>query len=203
MAHIWELAGTLLALYFFSAVCKRIAIQLRFYKAARQYGCKPPRCYPNKDPFFGTDLFALIRKADKRGHRSRAYADLHREYGGTFEMKALGSAQIQTAQPENIQAIAATKFEDFGVGPRRGNIGAPFLDRGVFTEDGDFWKHSRALIRPTFSRNEVADLAGFERHVSRFLALIPTDSSTVDLQPLAKRLVYAPAICCEGREIGY
>ena len=103
-------------------------------------------------------------------------------------MKALGSAQIQTAEPENIQAVAATKFDDFGVGPRRGNIGAPFLDRGVFTEDGDFWKHSRALIRPTFSRNEVADLTNFERHVGRFLAQIPRDSSNFDIQPLAKRL---------------
>lgn len=115
-------------------------------------------------------------------------------------MKILGRAQIQTAQPENIHAVAATKFDDFGVGPRRGKAGPPFLDRGIFT-DGDFWKHSRALIRPTFSRNEVADLAGFERHVERFLALIPTDSSTVDLQSLAKRLVRVSAICCERREI--
>ena len=198
MAHFFELAGTLLALYFFAALYERIAVQFRFYKAARQYGCKPPRRYPNKDPFFGIDLFSLIRKADKRGHRSRVYADLHQKYGGTFEMKILGRAQIQTAQPENIQTIAATKFEDFGVGPRRGNIGAPFLDRGVFTEDGDFWKHSRALIRPTFSRNEVADLTSFDGHVNRFLALIPTDSSTFDLQPLAKRLVCVPAICCDG-----
>ena len=29
----------------------------------------------------------------------------------------------------------------------------------------------------------------FERHVGRFLALIPQDSRTVDSQPLAKRLV--------------
>ena len=92
-------------------------------------------------------------------------------------------------QPENIQAVAATQFSDFGVGTMRGKSSAPFIDRGVFTDDGEFWKHSRALIRPTFNRAEIADLASFERHVGRFLALIPADASSFDLQPLVKRLV--------------
>jgi cytochrome P450 len=104
-------------------------------------------------------------------------------------MKSLGVNEIQIAQPENIQAICTSAFNDFGVGPMRGTIGAPFLGRGIFTEDGQFWKHSRALIRPTFSKAEIADLGGFERHVSRFLALIPKDGSTFDLLPLSKKLV--------------
>ena len=104
-------------------------------------------------------------------------------------MKAISDIQVQTAHPENIRAIAATKFNDFGVGPMRGNNGAPFLDRGVFTEDGEFWKHSRALIRPTFNRAEIADLESLERHVARFLDLIPRDGSSFDLQPLVKRLL--------------
>lgn len=189
MAHLLELVSIFGALFITLAVLKSSSKWFRFHEAARQHGCKPQRRYPNKDPLFGFDLFFLIRKADRCGHRSQAYANLHRQYGGTFEMKALSRAQIQTAQPENIQAVAATRFEDFGIGPRRGNVGAPFLDRGVFTEDGEFWKHARSLIRPTFNRNEIADLASFENHVSRFLALIPTDATTFDLQLLAKRLV--------------
>ena len=104
-------------------------------------------------------------------------------------MKALSSDQIQTAHPENIQAIAATNFNDYGVGPMRGDIGAPFLDRGIFTDNGEFWKHSGALIRPTFNRAEVADLGTFEKHVNRFLALLPRDGSAFDIQPLLKRLI--------------
>ena len=191
MAHLSGLTGALIVVYILSILCRRSSQHLRFYKAARQHGCKPARRYPNWDPFLGTDLFVRFRKADYRGNRSQAFVELHKRYGRTIEMKAFGPAYILTTEPQNIQAIAATKFNDFGVGPRRGNVGAPFLERGVFTEDGDFWKHSRALIRPTFSRNEIADLGNFERHVGRFLAQIPRDSRTFDLQPLAKRLVSA------------
>lgn len=189
MAHVSELTGALVIIYVLSVLFRKSSQQLRFYKAARQHGCKPARHYPNWDPFLGIDLFVRLRRADYHGNRSEASVELHKQYGRTIEMKAFGPAYILTAEPQNIQAIAATKFTDFGVGPRRGDIGAPFLDRGVFTEDGDFWKHSRALIRPTFSRNEIADLGNFEHHVGRFLSLIPRDSRTFDLQPLAKRLV--------------
>lgn len=131
----------------------------------------------------------MIRRADARGKRSELFTKLHKRYGATFEMKALSDTRLHIAHPENIKAVVATKFNDFGVGPIRGNIGAPFIDRGVFTEDGESWKHSRALIRPTFNRAEIADLESFERHVVRFLDLIPRDGSPFDLQPLVKRLV--------------
>lgn len=192
MAHYLGLVGTVFALYVGTLLFKSIFERHRFSRAALHHGCKPPKRYPNWEPFLGMDLFAIIRKADARGQRSQLYANLHKQYGATFEMKALSGTQIQIAQPENIQAVAATQFNDFGVGPMRGNIGAPFLDRGVFTEDGEFWKHSRSLIRPTFNRAEIADLDSFERHVGRFMHLIPRDGSAFDIQPLAKRLVSTP-----------
>ena len=145
----------------------------RFSKAASQYGCLPVARYPNRDPFLGLDLFISITRANSAGHKSEIYRILHKKYGSTFEMKALGGPQLQTSDPENIQAICTSAFNDFGVGPMRGRIGVPFLDRGIFTEDGAFWKHSRALVRPTFSRAEIADLDNFERHVRRLLSTIP------------------------------
>jgi cytochrome P450 len=56
------------------------------------------------------------------------------------------------------------------------------------TSDGAFWEHSRALIKPTFARAQIADLTSYDIHVNHLLALIPTDGSTVDLQPLFARL---------------
>ncbi|TEY81952.1 hypothetical protein BOTCAL_0030g00130 [Botryotinia calthae] len=120
-----------------------------------------------------------IQKADAAGRRSEAYRELHQKYGQT----------CLTSQPENIQAICTSSFNDWGVGPMRGTIGLPFLGRGIFTEDGEFWKPSRSLVRPTFSRAEIAGLDNFENHVARFLTHIPKDGSTFDMLALVKRLV--------------
>jgi cytochrome P450 len=163
--------------------------QRRFAKASRDHGCKPVPTVSSWDPILGIDTFSTVIKSHLAGRRSELYKNLHIKYGPTFSMKLLGVSEIQTAHPENIQAICTSSFNDFGVNPMRGNIGAPFLDRGIFTEDGEFWKHSRALVRPTFSKAEIANLGGFERHVARYLALLPKDGSTIDLLPLTKKLV--------------
>ncbi|KAF7933778.1 uncharacterized protein EAE98_003487 [Botrytis deweyae] len=159
----------------------------RASQAAQTHGCKPIPRVQSRDPILGFDTFIKIQKADAAGHRSEAYRALHQQYGSTFLMNSLGT-ELQTSQAENIQAICTSSFNDWGVGPMRGTIGLPFLGRGIFTEDGEFWKHSRSLVRPTFSRAEIADLDNFERHVTRFLAFIPRDGSTFDMLPLVKRL---------------
>ena len=192
MTSSLQITGGIIVICITYIVTRKWLERARFDKAAREHACKPVIRYPNWDSFLGIDLFVFLRKADYDGNRSEVYRTLHEKYGATLEMKALSAFQLQTSQPENIQAICTSAFNDFGVGPMRGRIGVPFLDRGIFTEDGVFWKHSRALIRPTFSLAEVADLENFERHVARFLALIPRDASTFDLLPLAKRLVGAP-----------
>ena len=167
----------------------------RTNRALRNHGCKPAVRIKTQDPILGVDLFVSFAKADGAGRRSEAFRQLHERYGRTFEMKALSGVQIQTSEPENIQAICTSAFDNFGVGPMRGRIGMPFLDRGIFTEDGEYWKHARALTRPTFSRAEIADLDGFEHHVKHLFPLLPPDGVTFDMLPLVKRLV-----CCNHSE---
>jgi len=60
----------------------------------------------------------------------------------------------------------------------------PVFGEGIFTTDGEAWAHSRALLRPNFARDQVADLEAFERHIQALVAVIPRDGSTVDLQEL-------------------
>lgn len=66
---------------------------------------------------------------------------------------------------------------------RQDAVGA-LLGDGIFTTDGAFWSHSRAMLRPTFEKSQITDLEQFENHIGPLLARIPKDSSTVDLQPL-------------------
>lgn len=61
--------------------------------------------------------------------------------------------------------------------------------KGIITSDGGLWKFGREMIRPTFTRAQIADREVFERHVKRFLELLPQDEATVDLQPLFDRLI--------------
>lgn len=49
--------------------------------------------------------------------------------------------------------------------------------------DGEAWQHSRALVRPAFTKSQVADLSLFESHVAPLLQQMPRDGTTVDLGP--------------------
>ena len=109
-------------------------------------------------------------------------------YGHTFQSRPYGTTKIFTIEPRNLQTVFATNFESFGVQPLRLFPFGPFIGKGILTTDGAFWEHSRALVRPTFARAQIANLSSLEVHVSRMIDLIPKDGSTVDLQPLFARL---------------
>ncbi|CAG8979093.1 hypothetical protein HYALB_00000223 [Hymenoscyphus albidus] len=202
MAHYSEIAIAIFSIYLINQAFKQWSLRRRFNEAAKSHGCRLATRYPNWEPFLGLDVFLFFGMKTIHGKRSDEFVKIHAKYGPTFAMKCLSiEPMLQTSSSRNIQTIAATKFDDWGVGPSRGNIGAPFLDRGVFTVDGEFWKHSRALIRPTFNRAEIADLDHFENYVARFLKLIPRDGTTFDLQDLTKRLVHTSSEFIFGQSI--
>ncbi|KFX94096.1 hypothetical protein V490_04524 [Pseudogymnoascus sp. VKM F-3557] len=111
----------------------------------------------------------------------------HKELGNTFSIVIPGQTAISTIEPENLKAVLATQFHDFGIGKRHRGMGA-LLGHGIFTSDGAHWERSRALVRPSFTRAQVADLDTFETHIQHLIAKIPRDGSTIDLQPLFYQL---------------
>jgi cytochrome P450 len=90
---------------------------------------------------------------------------------------------ISTIEPQNIKTVLSLSFKDFGIAQRKHTLG-PLLGYGIFTTDGELWAHSRAMIRPNFNRDQIGDLAAFERHIQHLFKIIPRDGSTVDLQEL-------------------
>lgn len=159
----------------------------------KELGCKAPPNYPHTDPFFGLDLFLDNIKNFKKQCFLDGFKERFDKYGQTFGGISMGRTAIYTNDPENYQAVHALNFSDYGVQPLRREPTLPFLGEGVFTMDGPFWEHSRAIIRPTFTRSNVANLPAFEVHLRKFLGLIPRDGSTVDLKLLLYRLV-SPAL---------
>lgn len=157
-------------------------------KLIRQRGCQPPPSLPQKDPVFGLDVVYHLLRSTKNRRRNISMKEQVDTYGYTFQSKPYGTTKIFTIEPRNLQTIFATKFESFGIQPLRLFSFGPFVGKGIMTTDGAFWEHSRALIRPTFARAQIANLSSLEGHVSRLIDLIPKDGSTVDLQPLFARL---------------
>ncbi|APA06311.1 hypothetical protein sscle_01g010810 [Sclerotinia sclerotiorum 1980 UF-70] len=60
----------------------------------------------------------------------------------TYEVKLLGRVGIYTTDPVNVQAIIVSHFEDYGLGSRREGF-YPMIGEGIFTQDGESWRHSR------------------------------------------------------------
>lgn len=83
----------------------------------------------------------------------------------TVESRILGVRILFTAEPENIKAILATQFSDFGKGEPFHKDWQDFLGDSIFTTDGSQWHDSRQLIRPQFSKDRVSDLECFETHM--------------------------------------
>ncbi|UKZ78024.1 hypothetical protein TrVFT333_005758 [Trichoderma virens FT-333] len=83
----------------------------------------------------------------------------------TIEMRILNERVCFTGDPENIKAMLATQFHDFGKGKRFHEEWSDFLGDSIFTVDGARWHDSRQLLRPQFSRDRVSDLHCFEKHV--------------------------------------
>ena len=92
---------------------------------------------------------------------------------------------IVTVEAENVKTILATKFKDYELSSLRKRTVPPLLGSGIFTNNGAEWKHSRELVRPSFARDQVADLDNFEEHFNLMMNVIPMDgTTTVDLQEL-------------------
>ena len=159
---------------------------------ARQQGCQPALAYPHLDPVFGLDLkLKDIREALR--HSSIPFtAKLFKQYGKTIDVNNFGQSTIRTIDPENIQTAYFINEKDWGYEPLRLPVMEPFCGRGFITTDGPTWKHSRALLRPTFSRANISDMSAFKTSVEHFIGYLPNDTSTIDLQPLLATLVSTP-----------
>jgi len=178
--HLVFLAIGYFALKFAHNAIQRQTTRRRF---EREFGCKPLTHVHGKDPIFGLDVMRETLRASKE-HKLLTTIQSHLPlYGCTYRTRLFTTPVIRTFEPENIKAVLSTRFKDFSLGLRQDAMG-PLLGHGIFTADGDHWVESRAMIRPNFAKDQVAELELFEDLIPDLFALIPRDGSTVDLQEL-------------------
>ncbi|KAL2001186.1 hypothetical protein VTN02DRAFT_2132 [Thermoascus thermophilus] len=152
---------------------------------ARALGCQPPRKAANG--VLGIPGFLRMARSVREKRWLYYLQEQYRLHGTTFAANLFGRTVVMTIEPENLRALLATRFHDFGLGTRHREF-YPLLGDGIFTLDGAGWSHARALLRPQFTRDQVADLALLDAHVSRMIDLVPRDGAAFDIQRLFYRL---------------
>ncbi|KAK5681002.1 hypothetical protein LTS10_006762 [Elasticomyces elasticus] len=162
----------------------------RFEQFAEQHGCQKAR-----DLSEGwLSSFRKIRRMMDLKRSGEDWLDdvfaVDFEDVSTVQRKGFeGSMMLTTIEPANLQAFLATQFDEFETGKQRYLQLAPILGRSIFTSDGAFWAHSRALFRPQFSRDNINDLEATEKASKALTTAVGPVNSTgwtrnVDLSPM-------------------
>ncbi|KAJ5179372.1 hypothetical protein N7492_002582 [Penicillium capsulatum] len=169
------------ALYAAFLVLRYITQLFHHHQQAKSLGCRSPPA--GASGFFGIPAFIRLTNAVHEKRWIDYLTDQFAVHGNTFRQRFLSRILITTIEPENIKAVLATKFQDFSLGTRHEQF-YPLLGDGIFTLDGAGWSHARGLLRPQFTRDQVADLALLDDHITHLIDLIPKDRSSFDIQRL-------------------
>ncbi|KAM0714911.1 hypothetical protein Q7P37_009376 [Cladosporium fusiforme] len=156
---LYNIAFVLIA-YISYRIISGVISQRRFKAFAKQHGCEEPLDITSNFPYGWRQLRRLLR-ARSTGEDilddilAPDLKDAH-----TIKKRVIdGDVMYMTADPTNLQALLANQFNDFETGPTRRAVFYPLLGNSIFSSDGATWKHSRALLRPFFSRENINNLA--------------------------------------------
>ncbi|MCJ1378517.1 hypothetical protein MMC17_001616 [Xylographa soralifera] len=167
----------------------RVRWELTTGKARRQLskakGCEPiPRWWIPLGTFGVGLMIESVKFLKERKYLEWETQHFATIASNTFQMKILHNDVVMTIEPENLKTVLSIDFKSWSIGRTRKKSLTPFLGEGIFTTDGPAWENSRNMLRPTFVRSQIGDLALLEKHVEHLVHAIPRDGSMVDLQPL-------------------
>ena len=180
-----------IALFTFYIVTARILDILRI----RRYGARAPKIYGWLPGNLDIALKSIKHSTEHADLQFWAWLFSHaRPTSPTIEVTLGGQRFVFTAQTENIKAILASQFSDFGKGEPFRKDWEAFLGNSIFTTDGDLWHNSRQLIRPQFVKSRVSDLELFETHVQQLIGMMGGQGQEVDVDALFYRFTLDTAM---------
>lgn len=160
----------LISTYTLSRYIKR----LQEYRHIKKLGARA-RSIPTKIPWALDIIYSTVQATINHKNLDKWYdyfkvSGTDADGNGMFtaELRALDRRTIFTADPENIKAILATQFQDFGKGKIFHREWSEFLGDSIFVTDGQMWHTSRQLLRPQFIRDRISHLHCFESHLETF-----------------------------------
>jgi cytochrome P450 len=164
----------------------------RYERDSASRGCRPAPTLRSNN-LLGTSRLKESIRATKEDRGPQYVISAMNDVGSdihTVRVPILDYELLVTRDPENVRAMLSTQSQDYDISAMRSNAFMPLLGEGVFTSRGQQWKHSRALVRPQFQRDEIANLEFIERHLRSLLVVLSHKhrkdgwTEIVDLQPL-------------------
>ncbi|MCJ1355178.1 MAG: hypothetical protein MMC33_005169 [Icmadophila ericetorum] len=184
----WKVLAIGASSFILYRIFRRLKISASNRQKALALGCEPLQKPKKWNSTLGFDaLYAYYKH-----HKNHTLLEFTQK--GFFEechvktrpLSVLGAqVVIYTIEPENLKSILSLDFKSWT--RAHGNAALPmkFLGEGIFTAEGEAWKRSRALVKPSFNKLQLVDLSIFANHFDDLLSVIPNDGVTeVDLQPL-------------------
>jgi hypothetical protein len=157
----------------------------KYEAGMRLHRCRPANVYPHKDRLLGLDWLKLLLASVKNNSMLELFTETFSRVGNTFWVNMAGEWIVCSIEPENLKSVHATNFDAWPIsGPRLQMSLTALGPHAIFSSNGKQWQEARATIRPSFVRDQLADLECFDRHVSNLLARIPKDGGMVDLKKL-------------------
>ena len=106
---------------------------IRVVRFKKQNGCQPIcNKLPQLERTVGIDLYRTQINASKNGRILELAQSRYDKLGLTWSARMMGQTYVNTIDIENVKAILATNFKDFGLGQRQEAFGA-MLGQGIFT----------------------------------------------------------------------
>lgn len=161
----------------------------RNHAKAAALGCQSP-VVVHSGNLLGNSMLRESMRATEEDRGPQFVAEKMDSYGpGTHTVKVpiLDYELIVTRDPDNARVLFSSP--DFDISETRQASWMPLLGKGIFTSRGETWKHSRALLRPQFSREMISDPTLEEEHLQDLYEHLPADpasgwTSAVDMAPL-------------------
>lgn len=174
-----------------SAVLYFVLNSIHYFYLQKRLGASDAQ-YTRTDGVFGFKVWIDLKRRKEAGElvqfNAARFYQLPDPTAKTLRIYILGKEMYNTKDPENIKAMLATQFTDYGLGLRREQF-FPLLGNGIFTLDGAGWKHSRAMLRPQFAREQIGHVKLLEPHYQLFAQHIKKHKGQFfDIQELFFRL---------------
>lgn len=163
---------------------------LREFRRVRKLSGNGPTTYPI--------IGCLISFYKNRNHLLDWYTELLTESAtNTIEVHRFGATRtIVTANPENVEYMLKTNFNNFPKGKLFTEILGDFLGCGIFNVDGELWRTQRKLAIHEFSAKSLREFVmnALEEEVGKqllpVLEALASRKEVVDLQELLKRFAF-------------